>query len=487
MSLAGPRLDRPSAIGDEGRPRAASLWIATLVVLALTVGAGVAVGEPSLVTLLATVVGLTVAGFALTDRTGFVELFVGYGLIVSFGPAFALIVLFAPVVGPAGIAVSGLTISLFGIAMAWADVGGDETIQAVGGCALTYGSFLFSSALVAICAGLVVFGSVVLLGVIETSTAAGSLAGFAFVAIVTSLCLVVALWALPIRQFTARSRRDRVERRLERARKGLVFAIMAAFGLGAVAVVLLVVPAVEGTGGTNFLETIFLGLTSPVVVLPFVAIGLASIAASVLTVGLRLLTRRFETDTSRWIAAIAVGVAIVALGTTAAILAAVAIAVVNPTVAVSLTSLGLMAFVFFAVGPPVFLLVGFAVFVAVVAGVVPDRAGGPALAAVGLVLAAVGLAWVHPIPVFACLAGAAVVWDVSTYGLGLTAELGHLPDSRRLELFHGVLSVAVAIGAVLVAVALELVRTSVFGGFGGTGALLAIGIGAVILLFPLRG
>ena len=46
----GPRLDRPSAVGDEGRPRATSLGVATGVVLVVVVATGVTLGDPTFFT-----------------------------------------------------------------------------------------------------------------------------------------------------------------------------------------------------------------------------------------------------------------------------------------------------------------------------------------------------------------------------------------------------------------------------------------------------
>ncbi|MDZ7731665.1 MAG: hypothetical protein U5K37_13310 [Natrialbaceae archaeon] len=71
MALAGPRLDRPSAIGDEGRPRAASVAIASLIVLVLGGALFWSLGEPTFALAIASTVGFAIAGVGLLQRTGF--------------------------------------------------------------------------------------------------------------------------------------------------------------------------------------------------------------------------------------------------------------------------------------------------------------------------------------------------------------------------------------------------------------------------------
>ncbi|MWV40320.1 hypothetical protein [Natrialba sp. INN-245] len=488
MSLAGPRLDRPSAIGDEGRPRAISLWIATLVIVAITVAIGAALGEPTLVTLPATFAGLAVAGIALLDRRGFVQLFVGHTLIVTFGSVFALLVLAAPLLGGPGIALAGFTVALFGIAMAWADVGGDGTKRAVASCFVTYAAVLSSSVFLLVVTAFGVLGWAIVVVVTETSSIGGSVVGFALVAVGAGCSALIALWVLPIRQLTPRSRRDRVESALSSARWRIGIGTIATFGvLIAVAIASVFDLLGPGVSGVPILESLLVGLSAPFVVWPIVGLALLALFASAVAITLRLLTRRFGTSAVRWSSAVVVGVSLVAFVVGMAIIVILGMTYFNLIGAAMAANAASIVVVILVVGPPAFLIVVGLVLVGVLLRIVPDRAGGPALAAVGLVVAAIGFGSISPILVFVCLAGAAVVWDVSTFGLGLTAELGHLPDTRRTELFHGVLSVGVGVVAVLVAVALEWVRTDVFGGVVAMGAVVAVGFGALILLLPLRG
>ncbi|WP_049922054.1 hypothetical protein [Halopiger djelfimassiliensis] len=488
MSIGGPRLDRPSAIGDDGRPRATSLWIATLAVVALVGVAGITIGEPSLLTGLGAVVGLAVAGAALLDRPRFVELCVGHAFLVTFGSALALIVLVPPFYGRIGVAISGFTLALFGIALAWADIGREGVKRAVVGSGLTYLSLLFSAVIGAVLVGFAILAWGFLRLVADASTPVASVVGFLTVLGATGCILLVSLRWLPIRQLTPRDRRERVEQRLAVVRRWLVRTV-----LGAVA--LLAGTAGLWIGGwhgtalarTPGLATALQGLSSPVVVWTLAGIGTAALGGGLIAVGLRWCTRRFGTAARRQTAAVVVGTGFALAAAVALVLVVSGIIVGNLVPVYMVGTTAPIAAVLLLLGPIAFVILLGAVLVGVAIGVVPDRAGGPAIAAAGLVTAAIGIGWSHHVLVFACLAGAALVWDVSTFGLGLTGELGHLPDTRRLELVHGVCSIGLAIGAVLVATALETLRTGVFAGFGGPGATLAVALGAVLLLVPLRG
>ncbi|WP_265109108.1 hypothetical protein [Halosolutus halophilus] len=478
MSIAGPRLDRPSAIGDEGRPRAASLWLATLVIVALVGVAGVVLDQPSLVTTLALVVGMTVAGFGLLerDRAGFGHLFVGHALLVTFGSATILLLVVAPFVTREGVAVSGFALALLGIGAAWADVGNDGVKRSVEGAALTYASMLVAAFALGAIVAVGVVGRRSLELLIGESSPLLSLGGFLFVLGATAGAVLLALRWLPVLQLTRRDRRAAMERRLGTLRRLLLAVLLG----GPVVLVALIVLGLGGWLTALPLSGPIVGpalaaLSSWYVLGPSVAIAAGSVLAGLLAVLLRGLTRRFSTETTRRSAAITVGIAL-------AVVAPIAILpyLFTPIV------VGLVALTL-GVGPIAFVVVVGCGVVAVWLGILPDRAGGPAIAAAGLVIAAIGLGRGHPALVFACIAGAAIVWDVSTFGLGVTGELGHIPETRRLELFHGVLAIGVGVAATLLAVGLETLRSGVFAGVGGTAAVAAVALGAIVLLLPLRG
>jgi hypothetical protein len=168
-----------------------------------------------------------------------------------------------------------------------------------------------------------------------------------------------------------------------------------------------------------------------------VVLGTVALLAAALANGLRLVTTHLDASTGRLVAALG------AAGLFFALFLLVFLLVPGFVSSVILSRALLLPLLL------VFVLGASLAFVEF--GVLPDRAGGPAVAAAGLFVAVLGAGLAAlPAPiVFAIVAGALLVWDVSTFGLGVTAELGHLPETRRLELFHGVL--AVGVGAVAVA------------------------------------
>jgi hypothetical protein len=123
-------------------------------------------------------------------------------------------------------------------------------------------------------------------------------------------------------------------------------------------------------------------------------------------------------------------------------------------------------------------------YAAAALAVIPDRAGAPAMTAAGLVLAAIPAASVSPALAVACVAVACLSWDLSTFGLGVTAELGHRPRVRRLELVHGLVAVAVgalAVGAVLGLASLRPVVA------GGPVPAVLVAAGALLVAGTIRG
>lgn len=488
MSLAGPRLDRPSAIGDEGRPRAASLWIATVVVAAIVGIVGVRTDEPSLLPTLATLAGLTVAGVALLERESFVPLVVGHLLVVTFGSAFALLVLVGPFLDRGLFVVAGCALALLGIAAAWADVGGDDLERATGSSGMTYLSMIVSAIVAVVVLGVAAIGWMGVAGVVDVSAPVPSLGSFLLVTTVTAGCLLLAVRWLPVRQLTARSRRARVEQFLESGRRVLLLVGLGSFALLVVVIVLWLWVGLDGVvAQLPLLARALEGLSSPFVVWPLVAVGLGGALVGGLVGYLRTVTRQISVDTDRTRVATITGIALTVAGICwlGALFAAIVIG--NPRLVWGLGTVGTGLATLLLVGPPAVLLVCGGGTVVAGLGLLPTRATGPAVAATGLLLAAIGLGRGDPLLVFACIAGAALVWDVSTFGLGLTAEVGHLPDTRRLELFHGAVAVGVAVCAVLVAIGLETIRTGLFAGIGGTGGAVVIALGALLLLVPLRG
>ncbi len=478
MAISGPRLDRPSAIGDDGRPRATSLWLATLVIVALVGIAGIAIGEPSLLVTLATVVGMAVAAIGLLERDhqGFVQQFGAHALLVTFGSATALLLVIAPFVAQEGVAVSGFALALLGIGSSWANVSSDGLKRSVEGTAVTYASMfcvaLVGAALLAL--GIAVWRGLVLLGGEQSPPI--SLAGFVIVVTVTAAAVLLAVHWLPLVQLTHRNRRKRMAAAVAIVRQLLKKTILT----GLILLGVLLGIGLSGTAPTIAGEDHVVGstlvvLSSTAVLGPLLAIAAGCVCAGLCAVTLRRLTRHSSAVATRRSGAIAVGVAIVLLAPLGVVLFTV-----SPVIA------WLLALVI-GIGPIVFVVVGSVGVVAIWLGLLPDRASGPAIAAAGLVIAAIGLGVNYPALVFACIAGAVLVWDLSTFGLGITGELGHIPETRRLELVHGVFAIAIGAGALLVAIGLETLRSGTFAGVGGSSAVALVALGAIVLLAPLRG
>ena len=465
MALFGPRLDRPTALGDEGRPRATSLTVASLLVFVLLVVAttcpwtySLSFGDgpiPSLVIpacaglgrltmAFGTVTGLLTAGLALLNRDRLTSLFVGQ---ICFLPAGAALVaglgaLLAS--SPAyGLFFGGFALALVALGSTWTDTTSAESVRpALFQEGLTYLAMVGWAVVVALLVGAVL---------LVRTTVSGSGAGptlsvllFLVYVLVASVCFRLGLRWLPIRQLAPRGRLEWVERRLGQLRTANT--ILAA---GSLVAVLCSLP-IWYLGGFELLYAALPPLTRPV-----------------------------DTTANRLLAPVLSGLVLV-IGFLPFGLSLVPVpGGVDPALLVLLL-----------VAAPLGLYVaGWGLVLAQYLSLVPARAGGPALAATGMVVATVGSALVGlPTPVvLATAAVAMVVWDVSAFGLGVTAELGHLPETRRLELFHALVAVFVGAGAVLLLSLFDLLRVPVAGGATATVAAALAVFGVLLLLTPLRG
>ncbi|ARS89269.1 DUF7519 family protein [Natrarchaeobaculum aegyptiacum] len=490
MSLAGPRLDRPSAIGDEGRARGVSLWLATVAVVAVTVAGGVALGDPALVTGLAPVVGLLVAGIALLERSRFGQLVVGHALAFGFGSAVGLLVVASPFLGREAVAVAGFALALLGIAMAWADVDPAALERAGLSCGLTYATLVVGS-VVAVLVGVVLVVTVnLLVAIVATDSAAGSLAGLLTVVVAVAVAGLFAVAVAPIRQLTRRSRRDAVDRQLASVRRTLGGVVLG--GLGSLFVLgFLWLAGLFGAlvAQVPQLERPLVALSTGAVVWPLVSIAVGLVVVPLLIWTVRAVTRRDAGDArSRiWTAAVTVAVAILLAGAVAVGLAALGVAIGNLASGGAILALAGGGAVLVGVGPLAYLLLVGTILVAVWLAFLPDRAIAPALAGTGLVVAAAALGSHAPFVAIGCVGVACFVWDTGTYGLELTAELGHQPRTRRLELVHGLLSLAVAVGAVALVAGLAGLVSGLGAAIASPVALVVAAVGAIVLLIPIRG
>lgn len=471
--LPVPLLDRPSAVGDEGRPRVTSLTVASFAVAALVGVTGYLVGQPDLLLSLGTVAGLTAIGVAMLDRERFVHLFVGHAFLAWFGVFLVGIVVVGPFGTDVGLAGAGYAIALFGLAVSWSDAGDAESmrrvVNATGRTNAALWLWLLAFAVLAFFASLVFSFVEVVVGVQRPLPAT-----VAFVAVLVGSAAAVHLslrW-LPIRQLTPRSRRPTVETYLSRFRRFVLAALAVGLFLGFVVVGLHVLGSFEElVTRAPVVGVLLRSLTSWLVVGPLVAFAGASLSLGVLAWLARWLAERSDPVSARRLSA-----ALAALPLALLTLVAFGLLLAG-------TSLAIPLLLYALVGSTTLLVVVVCAYFVRSLGLVPDRAGGPALAAGGLVLAALGP--LPPVLAFASVATGLLVWDVSTFGLGVTAELGHRPETRRLELVHGLLSVGVAGVVVLFATGLHAFGQSAVAG--GSIPLVVAVIGGLLLLVPLRG
>jgi len=483
MAIAGPRLDRPSAIGDEGRPRATSLWIASVLLILITILAGWLTGQPTLILSLGSLTGLTVAGIALLNRERFRYVFVGYVLFMLFGALCTFSLVGVALGAPAGIGTLGLGIALVGIGLSWANVTASEATRRVTiGTGVAYVTMLV--ALVFLFLFLVVIaGGGELLSI--TTTGQSPLSAIVWFLVVVGYAagaLRLAQWRLPTEQLVPSERRPAIEKRLRTVGRTLFGIVLSSVVVLALVVVVWVVGIFERMlAAAPGLGPALDALATPLLLGAIASVGTIAILAALATFLLRVATRRIEGAKLRVAAASAAGVCL-------AVLAVLSIPI-NPLDSVN-------ALVSLLLAPIVLIAVSGVGLLAVHLGLIPDRSGAPAVAAAGLVLAALGYGtnlpelggnWPAATLVFACVAGAAIVWDLSWYGLGITAELGHIPETRRMELFHGVVVIGVGLVSVALLTGLEVLRSSAFGGIGGAVAVVVAGAGALLLLLPLRG
>jgi hypothetical protein len=475
----GIRLDRPSAVGDEGRPRGTSLTISAVIVVGVMVAAGFLVGRPFVFTSYALLVGLMTAGFALLRRDRLGPTVIGHLCFLPAAVILSMLVVFTLTLGLAvpglGFLVGGGLLAMFGVAAGWNDAFDTETIQqTLVSSAISYVFWLGTLVVLFVLALLWVAADELVSAL--TGGAGPMLAAFGLLLLLgtAAACLYVAVWSLPAIQLTPVHKREAARERYRLLKRRILFATIGVWG----AVLLLVLWLATGT-----LSPVLQVFAAPLrVIASVMAIPLASVAGlSVLIATASWATRRatagFDTVSTR-----TVGAAIAAVCYTVVLTVAIPLLVYF-----ALFQVVMAAGVFVA---PLFVYVVLVIVLGLLSvGLVPERAGPSAFAAAGLVAIGVGagLAGFRSVFVFAAVAGGLVVWDVGTYGLGLTAELGHIPSTRRLELYHGVVAVGVGVLGVGLLTLVDFARRSLAAGIGTPLAMGVAVIGVILLLLPLRG
>jgi hypothetical protein len=135
MAVFGPRLDQPTAVGDEGRPRAASLATASVALVAFTAALAYFGGLWGVLRTVVTGAALAGAGIAMLDRDTFNGLAIGHltftfgGLILVGGIVSALTVPPDTETGLAlGVLATGTALAWLGMAAGWANAARGATL-----------------------------------------------------------------------------------------------------------------------------------------------------------------------------------------------------------------------------------------------------------------------------------------------------------------------------------------------------------------------
>ena len=472
----GPRLDRPSAIGDEGRPRATSLTVVSLLVIGALVTVGFRNGQPLQFTSTGLLVGLTTAGFALLDRDRLGPKVLGH---LCFLPAAVIVAYLLVASGFAVLSVgkvvltAGSLTAMFGVTAGWNDIFDRATVRET--LVASGSSYVFWVLGLVVLLFLSIFGWIGWTILNFLVGGAGPLVGLLGVFGMTGValsCLYVAVRTVPAVQLAPESRRAATRERYARLKTRLLQAVVGSWG----GLVIGVLATAVGLLGTLVvpLAPVLSVLTS----LLTAVLAVFSAVAVVLTLAIWGVRRAVSDSGSASTRTVAAAIAAVAymFGFLLAIPAAFRYGA--PGLLFATPILPIFIYVVLAA-----LLLGFYV------GIVPERAGPAALSAAGLVAIGLGaaLSGYPSLFVFGAVAGGLVAWDVGTFGLGVTAELGHIPETRRLELYHGVFAAGVGLVGVAALAVIDAARQSFVGGLGTPAAMAIAVVGVVMLLLPLRG
>lgn len=473
--IGGPRLDTPSAVGDEGRPRATSLTITALIVTAFALATGTLSGTPRLFSGIALLTGVSVAGMTLLDRETLGPTVIGHLCFLPAAAGVLASLIMLPVNAVLGV---GVVLAMIGVATGWTNVSDTDTVASTTVSSVV--SYLFAvvglvGATLAVAIAWLCWG--ILTAVAGLTSPVATLPSLSALVFVATIGLYLALRQLPVLELTARSRREKMETTLARVKRSLgivglcagVFAVISPF-------MVIFTPLGKVLAAPPF-STVLRLLSSWLVFAPLVAITIGALLTATSALVLRKFTTEFDSSSVRTDGAVVAAGGYMLLLVT--FLLRYSIVTARPIT------------VFFGA-----LLLPLAVYLILVLtlgvlklGMLPERAAPAALTAAGLICASIGAAQagLPALLVFSGVVGGLVAWDVGTFGLGLTAELGHRPETRRLELYHGVFAVGVGVLGILIFGAVEIARQTVGTAVGSPETMAIAVIGVLLLLAPLRG
>ncbi|MFC6757847.1 MULTISPECIES: DUF7519 family protein [Haloarcula] len=443
--------------------------------------AGGIVGKPLMFTSFALQVGLVSAGMALLSRDRLQPTVLGHLLFLPAAVVLAALVGVSGLValqslGVAALVVGGLA-AMFGVTAGWNDAFDQPTVRTtLVESGLSYLLFVVWLVVLGVVAGVGLLGREVVLSLTRGTGPVVSFFGLVGLLAIAAVCLYVAVRAFPAIELTPVHRREAARARYRRLKSTLL-------RVTAVALVALVVGFLGLVTGTvqPLLSGPFVG--GPIVVLSqLTAIPLGSIAALALLLAVLAWVTRSATAGFETLSTQTVGAGAAAVCYSAALLVAI------PTF-LRLGYVGVTFFFLVPVLPLVVYVVLTGVLLGFYVGILPGRAAAPAVVAAGLVAMGLGggIYGFPPLFVFAAVTGGLVAWDVGTFGLGITAELGHIPETRRLELYHGVVAVGIGLVAVAGLTVLDLARRSVGSGIGSPTTMGLAVLGVVLVAVGLRG
>ncbi|MDZ7731664.1 MAG: hypothetical protein U5K37_13305 [Natrialbaceae archaeon] len=381
----------------------------------------------------------------------------------------------SPLVVPGGLIVSGWTLAVLGIGLTWADAGSEErTVRSIVAGSVTFVTITVSVPILVL-VSIAVLGLPGIFGLLHGSESPilailGVMVGGAL----TTVLLALSIPRLPLAELAPTAIRHSIAH-TQRAVGRRFWRIALAFGIGSVLVVLGgIVLFIARVPSERLLPTSLRWLVHPSFVVPVLWITAILLGLALLNIVVQAITSGADASTRRVQAGIAVGFSI-------ALLLPIWLLrlILEPTTVLLLGGA-------IAIGTPLLVLTGLVMLVGQWGQVVPNRSGAPAIAAGGLLVTAIGVGSSAPILTFCCVAGAVVVWGVCWNGLALTSELGHIPDTRRIELIHGVGALAVGI----VSVGLAMAALTLLEGLarpGGSLGLAVVALGALMLLGAIRG
>lgn len=493
------RLGLSTIADEEGLPRGLGYAVAALLTLAFVVGAARLADVGWAVELAAVGTLLVGIGIALLNEESPPALAMGHvlflfgGLGVVWGVVLTLtyaVVGLRPVVFAL---VVSLWLALFGAVGAGAKAVGEGRITTAleQGWAVVVVLLIAFVPLTLIVGGLLFFGPGITRWLVAPGGARPALVSLAFLVGLAGLAVRIGLGRLPVVQLAGRRRRSRVVRARDVGRRaGGILAVVGIAGAPILALFELS-GAVGGLYGAlpGPAVSVLAALTNASV-LRAPLLGLFVVLAVVVPIAVLLRGVTSDDFPSGRRHALAFGVALLVFLPVPLLARFVLLSPGTSGTAPLVFGVLVIAYLVVAAATAIFLTLLSALPVAAGVGLLPDRGGGIALMAGGVFLATVsmGLGGAPWWAVYAGVAVALVVWDLSEFGLGLAEEVGRLPDVRRVELLHGVGSVAVAVAGLGIAAGLRA-ATNALGGAapGALTASVAALVGTALLLAALRG